>query len=523
MACLLHLPLVKVLMVPLETGAQAWAHLVHHYIAPSDPSYWPQPYSVLLISHERFETQYAGRRPLPRRALLNDLKQLKADTFVALDLDISPVPEGSPGIGPTKDERGFERDLYEHIMARPGQFLLILPFPVQDNVNRNTKAEWLVRMCRAGVTVTDPRIERTLGVVTRDLALADLSFAHFIRLVSENPKRVTTAIETQKPLDFEPGGALCHHIAPGERAFKPQEPPEPLAPEQVARASALLAPQDSDLQLDRLALQQCNESAKPNQGCVDRIYGPLLSFGKGHTRFTQFSWCAGEAKPFEHTGCSPRSEPPKREGTRVVIFGGDYDLADRFATPLGERTGAYVHAISAQRTLISETHLGGLLMDFGLGLLFGLVAHAFWELWFDAKRRRTTFHVFGKLKFTLTPQTSWLALALLAVSLSALTVLALLLAAALLVYANTWLSPIPIVIGMALDAMVLGSAGVAAHKMVDHSSHARAPRYGKLRGFEALASQVPRLIWIVVIAYVLVDIALRLLLYLLLYLLEVHP
>lgn len=503
MACLLHLSFVKTVLVPLETGAQAWASMVHHYVVSSVPPHLLPTYGVVLISPERFETQYAGRRPLPRRALLHDLKQIPENTFVALDLDISPMPSGSPGIGPTAEDREDERLLHEHIKNSPGRFALILPFPVQDPVNRQAKARWLVEMCMAGVTVADPRINLTLGVATRELTHADLSFSHVIRHATENPVETAKAIREKQALRFEPPGGLCTEITQGKRLHVPQDPPA-LEPAHIASAYVLLSPQHADEKLEALALDRCRVSnAKPDK-CDDRLHGPLLSFGQAHARFTQFSWCA-QGPPFAYTSCGTHPVPARKQDPTLVIFGGDYDLADRFATPLGQKSGAYLHAISALRTSINESHLAGLLADFALGLGFGLVAHGLWALWFEARRRRTPFRLLGIFPCALTPQTSWVALVLLALCLSVLTFLALLLAAWLLVLCDIWLSPVPMMAGMTLDAMVLGSAGAAAHKIGGRQPYDDRPSYARPGIFRLLLSLVPQLIWMAVVGYGLAD------------------
>ena len=502
MACLLHLPAVKSVLVPLENGAQAWASSVQHLMAVISSSDRPQAYGVVLISPERFETQYAGRRPLPRTALLNDLKQMPPGTFVALDIDISPMPDGSPGVGPSDDERTAEGALYEHIKKRPDDFALILPFPVQDPANRHAKALWLVDMCVAGVTFADPRIELTWGVAVRELTHAELSLAQVIRHALEFPIEPAKDAPVKAPPRFQPLGGLCDEIAPGVRFRYPLAPAAPRSHEHIMNASILLTPRHADAKLEELGLERCKATSKNPDQCDDKPYGPLLPFGKGHEQFTQFSWCA-QGHPFEHTSCGARPVAAGKPQPRVVIFGGDYDAADRFATPLGLRPGAYLHAISVQKTPIGETHLAGLLADFALGLGFGLVAHELWALWFDARRRRTSFRLFCMFPCALTPQTSWVALTLLAVSLSVLTVLALLLAVWLLVSEDLWLSPIPMMMGMTLDAMVLGSAGAAAHKIGDVRPYDDPPPLEKPGLLKSLSHHVPQLLWWTVVVYVL--------------------
>ena len=502
MACLLHTPFLKDLLAPVETGAQAWAHLVHHFSAPSALPRQP-PLSLVLISPDRFETQYAGSRPLPRDALLEDLKQLHKDgRFIALDLDVSPSPVSQTHISASSEEEEVrknlnkykerkQQELDQYIQVNKDRFLLILPFPVHDATTRKAKAEWLVGMCAAKVQIADPRIERKFGVVTREMGHAGLSFAHFIRHALEIPER------EGRPPKPDTSGALCDYITPSS----PQVPPT----EQFKRAMSLLEPYGADRQLDKLAVERCISAVRPGD-CAEQRHGPMLSFGKSHLHFARFSWCA-KSDPFTHTSCDPQPTPTAQLPAKLVLLGGDYDLADRFMTPLGEKTGADLHAFGVSQASITESHLGDLLADFGLGLIFGLVAHSFWGLWFDARRGRTTYRVFSERLFDLTPQTSWVALGLLTLSLSLLTVYALLLAAWLLVNNDLWLSPIPMVTGMTLDALVLGSAGVAAHKLGHSPPSTRALGLGLGLGLgKRLIFSVPTLLWYGVIGFVVFDI-----------------
>ncbi len=495
MACFLHLSTVKTLLTPLETGAHIWALLVERLSAPSgEVPLMKQPYSVVLISPERFETVYAGRRPLSRQALLADLRQLGSAT-VALDIDISPMPRYKTTTGSDDQVSQDELALYGYIKATPDKFLLILPFPVQDEANRKIKADWLLDMCRAGVNFADPRIELNFGVVTQELPHADLSFAHLVRQIATQDARAG---------EVQPLHALCNYIRTGNQlseqggSNKPSlgKSDAPATEEQFVRAANLLRPELADRELDHLAQQQCGYAGKKD--CKEQR---LLLFGKGQTSFTQFSWCPGGG-PFEYSNCGAHAEKSTRQGASVVILGGAYDLADRFSTPVGEKTGAYLHGISAYTTSVRNSHLGALLADFALGLIFGLVAHGFWGLWFDTRRDSVTFFKGRLWQFTIRPQTSWLVLAALIVVMAILTVLALLVSIWLLKRGDLWLSPIPLVIGMTLDAMLLGSTGAATHKMDGHHAQGEPPATATQDVLKALIVRTHRWTWIRVVRYV---------------------
>ncbi|WP_066270947.1 hypothetical protein [Hydrogenophaga palleronii] len=462
MACLLHLTQVQDAMAPLKTGALSWAQLIQHFHAPDIQDQRPRD-SVVLISPQRFEEQYGGRRPLPRNALQNDLEKLPPNSFVALDIDVSPLPEGQHN-----EQQEHEARLYSYLKTHAARFLLILPFPVHDAGVRERKAAWLREMCEAHVPFADPRIEQSFGVVTRELPYPELSMSRLLREVKERAPAGSAPRNTGK-------GVLCEKIlTPGSSV-----------------AEQLLTPGLDELILEKFARATCAalnaEGRKPAEDCTGRK-PKLLPFGKAHTSVESFQWCSGEsAAPMEQRDCdAPRPGPPHSD-PEVVIFGGNYELADRFMTPLGELPGAALHATAMLKLPIAEWDKAGLLADFLLGVIFGTVAHRFWRLWLEAQQRRTRWQFLG-LRVHLYPHTRWVALFLLAISLGALTALALLLAAYLLVLGSVWLTPVPMVVGMTLDALVLGQAGANADSLGVSEPHAT--RWG-----DRIVAFVPWLVW----------------------------
>lgn len=208
-------------------------------------------------------------------------------------------------------------------------------------------------------------------------------------------------------------------------------------------------------------------------------------------------------------------------GATRVLFGADFDQSDEFLTPLGMLSGVEVHAaIALNPTETLFSHLGALGLDVVLGIGFGWLVHAVWGRYFlqrlgqdqpagrDAVRLAYLWPV-GLLLL-------WALLAVVALPLFSHWVL---------LTHDMWINPVPMLIGMSLDAFTVGSVQAALHHGEHRAAHAAAlaPAHGvataapvqpkRLRRpywqrwyvIEPLA-RLPLLVWFGVVAWALHDV-----------------
>jgi CHASE2 domain-containing sensor protein len=141
---------------------------------------------------------------------------------------------------------------------------------------------------------------------------------------------------------------------------------------------------------------------------------------------------------------------------KVVFYGANYGEDDRYLTPVDKLYGVNLHAaafISIDNE-IKTKNVWGIVIDTITGLGFTFVAAFFWERYLEEKshvgnpvRRELAFCFLIALAVLLIPL-MWAAAALSVYLVSA---------------HNIWISPLPMAIGMTLEAFVLGAVHAMDH------------------------------------------------------------
>lgn len=194
----------------------------------------------------------------------------------------------------------------------------------------------------------------------------------------------------------------------------------------------------------------------------------------------------------------------REPGVKRVLLGAHFDASDEHLTPIGPLAGVEVHAAVALNPGEQPSHVAGFLLDVSLGLAFGFFVHALWGRYF----KQLLGH--GCVAPTLTGQGLaylWPLLLLLAWLPLAFGLLPWLSLRVLLGW-GTWINPVPMLVGMSVDAFVLGSVAAAVH----HAGHGAEPRpdpprpVWRARLLRALAG-LPRAVWWTVLALALMKLA----------------
>lgn len=198
----------------------------------------------------------------------------------------------------------------------------------------------------------------------------------------------------------------------------------------------------------------------------------------------------------------------KGKGVKRVMFGPGYDRSDEFLTPLGLLNGVDVHAAIALEP--RERHDGRLdfVIDVILGVAFGALVHRLWKRYFDQRLDRSRLSGQPRMAY------KWL---LLLVGLLALAILLVLPAASTVVTVvwGWWISPVPMLIGMTVDALVTGSVAAAIDRhehppaAMDESAataHDRAPpAVIPPNTLQVLGLHLPALLWFFIVGWALIS------------------
>ena len=196
----------------------------------------------------------------------------------------------------------------------------------------------------------------------------------------------------------------------------------------------------------------------------------------------------------------------KGQGVTRLLFGPGYEHSDEFLTPLGLLNGVDVHAAIALEPHERHNKWVDFVIDVVLGVLFGALVHRIWSRYFDQRLDRLRRSGQPRLAY------KWLLL------------LGLLLAAAILVVlpgASTWvtvvfgwwISPVPMLVGMTVDALVTGSvkASIGRHEqLVAAGSLAEPPQASAPDAtfypgiLQVVGLHLPALFWLLVVGWALV-------------------
>ncbi|MCV2351458.1 hypothetical protein [Paucibacter sp. Y2R2-4] len=467
---------------PLESPAQLALRLAStHLNGASDPNAdLSKRLLVLKIDRQTFlakaspqsHQQFNGTSPLDRCVLRNylqaTLEAIPDLEVLGIDVDLSPT--GLAG------QDGCAEEILDLLSKKEKlKSVLILPVEKQD---REEHRFWPGYLRSKGLHVAHPDLLLEFGLVRRHLEVSDGyrnlgAEMHWARFVPEKKYIRPTASCTcndEQGLPLPREGRQCKY-ANANLKCEPET-----------------APVDGD--------------AKHERNIAFHLIAHRLAVPEKDP-------VSGKIKPLW--------EQLQRPGIKKVhwaILGADYDRSDSFRTPLGEVSGVEVHATIAVEP--DEEHWKWLsfAIDVLLGMLFGYVVHHIWTHYFE---RRLDLHT---PKYPDSAQRAyliliglgllWLLLALLA--LPALSVTALL-------WGGIWINPVPMLIGMSLDAFVVGSVKVSLELMKKKAQPgAAAPQVGHppptpdsrpcwLRLWHGVLNNAPMACWVLVLAQALEHLA----------------
>jgi hypothetical protein len=374
---------------------------------------------VALIDSETHAQRYSARSPLNRCELLKDIKRLYGarPEVLAIDLDISPAPglprSSARRSGAAKLDGDCEDEMYRLIK---GQNLngvrTVLMSP-----KRPAEAKVLERQC---VWQADMRAARV------EFGGADLPVSNGMTL-EQYDDEASFGAAVRRARSKEPP-------AESRKCTSEAEPPEPVA--RAKRINALLY--GSSICPVPLAVK----SAVHQQ--------PERDDGLGAETLCPASQTAGP------------DEFPKRLGValdrvqpRVLFFGAGYGEDDVFFTPVGMLYGVEVHAAGYLSRIhpIGEKRWINLAGDILIAFAFSFSITLCWRQYF---RNRMSEKARDRLL------AMWWVIGLL-VGFACAVYVTCIASYTAMRWAGIWLSPVPIAIGMLLDAFILGSVHVAIH------------------------------------------------------------
>jgi hypothetical protein len=381
---------------------------------------------VALIDSETHAQRYSARSPLNRCELFKDISRLyeASPQVLAIDIDISPAPgltrsRPAPRRGATRTQGDCEYELYALIKRQdPEVTRTVLMAPAREigDKVRGRVCAWQADMLASGV----------------EFGGADL--------------RVNNGMTLEQSDDERTFGAAVH------RARKQ---------EQLTGA-----------QRDVL-LHECTSAAQPAQpaGRSKRInallYGssicpvPLKVKGAAAQQTSREDGLGSETQCPASTTAGPGEFSTRLNAAlkpvrpRILFFGAGYGEDDVFFTPVGMLYGVEVHAAAYLSRLhpIDEKPWLSLAGDILIAFIFSFSISFFWQRYFS---RRLSVSARDRQLAT------WWVLALVA-AFACLVIATCAISLWLMRNAGVWMSPVPIAIGMLLDAFVLGSVHVAIH------------------------------------------------------------
>jgi hypothetical protein len=178
----------------------------------------------------------------------------------------------------------------------------------------------------------------------------------------------------------------------------------------------------------------------------------------------------------------------EKSKVRHVLFGGEYGSDDNYDTPVGPKYGVAIHAAIAAQPRAHEAHWRSFLLDVAMGLAFGLLIRRMWTRYFNQRLEITTEGsklqapavVFGGSSTRIAsawrtvPDLAYLQICILVFVYLLLVALFVVLSAFGYAHYAVWISPVPMAIGMAFEALVAGSVHAALH--MKGSPDATAPK-----------------------------------------------
>lgn len=160
---------------------------------------------------------------------------------------------------------------------------------------------------------------------------------------------------------------------------------------------------------------------------------------------------------------------------KTVFFGSAYDTDDRFITPIDDLYGVDLHAAAfiSLRSPISVASAGwAMFLDILIGIGFGAMVARAWGLYLKAKLQQPKAH---PVRHAFAFLYLWLLVATYLVTLWVLMQQTANLVAAF----NIWISPLPMALGMTVDAFIMGAIHAIDHSPASHKSAMHKGKVGK--------------------------------------------
>lgn len=159
-----------------------------------------------------------------------------------------------------------------------------------------------------------------------------------------------------------------------------------------------------------------------------------------------------------------RSDPALSLAGKTVFFGAAYSSDDRFVTPIDDLYGVSLHAagfVSLRNPISVAGASWAFAADIGIGMLFGAMVGRAWQGYLRARLSRASA---DRNRRAFAFAYLWLLVAAYAFTLWLLMQVALYWVAA----QNVWISPLPMALGMTLDAFIIGAVNALEHVSVQH-------------------------------------------------------
>jgi CHASE2 domain len=470
-ASMIHI--LNVLDLPLELPATMLLANVAELFVPAPPKSNDvrRHLAVVEIDSERHRRVYKGTSPLDRCELATDLTKLLANTNVrvlAIDFDLSPVDPASyqeqwarvssqrPGDNSTVSRPPCQamqttqaqcQCELERVLVNPANRKRIVTIaPLTPTEGRTKGTPWDNPKDFPDIEFGDPVLNVRFGMV-HDYEYPPPGYVGSLRLPFAELMARRLCSDTE--VRYEAPRSLWAPVL----AWVADKTGLPL-PVPASRCNDVSPPQRP-------------ESNHPSHRQDDRkfIKHPISFFETRHLHN------GGHPLVFDDLCLTdPQTYRPETRQNpcdiRFIILGGSYGVEDRYLTALGKISGAQTHAVVAAQLRAHTWHGWGYVIDIALGcVLFGPFVHWAWRRYFLQRSRVTTRS--GESRGP--PEVAYWWLILLGAGL--LVLVGLLVCGSAYVYAYTgiWISPVPMALGMLVEAMVSGSVHVAAH--VIHEVH----------------------------------------------------
>jgi uncharacterized membrane protein (DUF485 family) len=376
---------------------------------------------VALIDPETREQRYSERTPLDRCELRDDIRVLYAahPEVLAIDIELSPAPE----LRSRQEEIECEKELYALIKGQDRNVtrtVLMTPTRPLNARLLEKQCEWQAGMQMSGVLFGRPDLPVNNGM-TLEHYDDERSFGVAVRRARE-----------KRPLPEQTRENLDTLLR--ECTSKPE-------------------PRESSDHSDRInpLLYASSICPVPLKAPTSDQKEPAREDGKRARTLCLVSGAADAEAAFSArlNVAFPDKQP------RVVFFGAGYGEDDVFLTPLGWLYGVEIHAAAYLSHFhpISEKEWMNLAGDILIAFVLSFSISFFWQRYFRGRlsvRARDRQLAAGYV------------IALLVVF-TGLVILTCILSFFAMRLSGLWLSPVPIAIGMLLDAFMLGSVHAAIH------------------------------------------------------------